>query len=272
MYVTNWNSNNVTVINGTRIVASIDVGDSPFNGVEDTVTGQTYITDYVSDNVTVIGTNLSAYSVSFNETGLPGGTEWGAGLGATTVFDTNSSITFSSPNGTFNYSIRPIAGFEVNDTGRVTVAGNSTVVNVTFREVFGVRFFESGLPSGAIWNVTVSGIAVNFTAPWANFTEPNGSYRVLDLADPRFLDHVEREHHGDRSPRERDGRVHRGHLPANLLGAGPSGRDDLDRPGRIDAARPPPPRRSPFRSRTGRTSTTSFRSRGTRRLPRDRMT
>jgi YVTN family beta-propeller protein len=186
VYLTNWASNNVSAINGTRVVASIDVGLAPYDGVDDTVTGQTYIDVYDSDNVTVIGDNMSAYSVTFNETGLPAGTEWTAQLGSTAILDTNSSITFSSPNGTFNYSIWPIANFEVNGSGQVTVAGNSTVVNVTFRELFGVDFSELGLPNGTTWNVTVDAVAQNFTAPWANFSEPNGSYRYSILPIPGY--------------------------------------------------------------------------------------
>jgi YVTN family beta-propeller protein len=186
MYVTNLASNNVTMINGTTIVASIDVGTSPYAGVFDPSNSETYITDYNGNNVSVLGTNSGPYQVIFNETGLPSGTAWGARIGATTFFESGPSIAFSEPNATYNYSIRPIAGYTVNGTGKVTVSGQDVVVNVTFRKLFEIPFQETGLPLGMGWNVSIGSEWNNTTTPVIGLFEPNGTYTYDILPIPGY--------------------------------------------------------------------------------------
>ena len=114
--VENLLSNNVTMFNGTTILASIDVGDSPFSGVFDPTNSETYLTDYNANNVSVLGTTLNAFTVTFNETGLPTGTTWEAQIGPTAFFSSTPSIVFSQGNGPFDYSVWPVQGYTVNQT------------------------------------------------------------------------------------------------------------------------------------------------------------
>ncbi|HEV2165452.1 MAG TPA: YncE family protein [Thermoplasmata archaeon] len=176
VYVTNLLTNNVTMFNGTTIVASIDVGTSPFSGVYDSANSETYVSDYNAHNVTVLGTNLSAYTVVFNETGLPNGTTWEAQIGPTAFFSSTPSIAFSQPNGPFNYSIWPVGGYVVNETGSARVNGADLLVNVTFRELFEIPFREAGLPVGTPWNISIGPASNESTTALLGLFEPNGTY------------------------------------------------------------------------------------------------
>ena len=59
LYVLNSGSENVTVVDGTKVIRSIVVGTNPVSSVYDRADGDVYVVNYGSDNVTVInGTNV----------------------------------------------------------------------------------------------------------------------------------------------------------------------------------------------------------------------
>jgi hypothetical protein len=143
-----------------------------------------------SGSVTVAGSASSVavsftrvtYSVTFTETGLPGGTSWSVTLNGTLESSTGPSIAFAEPNGTYAYRIGVVPGYSPTvASGLVTVSGAALAVGVTFGTVtYSVVFSESGLPSGLTWQVTVGGspqsLVTNGGTDSLTFTEPNGSY------------------------------------------------------------------------------------------------
>ena len=120
------------------------------------------------------------YNVTFTETGLPSGTPWSVKMNGSTLSST-SSIIFTKPNGTYSYSVGAVSGYESSPSqGTVTVAGSSVSVAVTFvpeiARNYSVTFTETGLPSGALWNVTLNGISKNSSSTSILFSKPNGTY------------------------------------------------------------------------------------------------
>ncbi|EQD43571.1 hypothetical protein B1B_13753, partial [mine drainage metagenome] len=59
------------------------------------------------DKVTV----QPVYTVSFSETGLPGGTPWSVTLNGSTQSSTTNVIAFSESNGTYGYTIVDVSGW-----------------------------------------------------------------------------------------------------------------------------------------------------------------
>jgi hypothetical protein len=141
------------------------------------------------DCVTWIGQILSVqvppsappYAVAFQEEGLPDGTEWNLTThGAThseTVANSSSSIQLTLGNGSYSYSVPPIAGYTVVAIGTYQVDGGSVYLRVPFHQVlYSVIFSEAGLPSGTTWVVSLNdtfGYSNTTSIPYA---EPNGTY------------------------------------------------------------------------------------------------
>ncbi len=97
------------------------------------------------------------YSVTFNETGLPSGTNWSVALYGTNNSSRTSTVEFFEPNGWYPYIINSIPGFVVApSSGWVHVHNAAVPVNVTFNETFNVTFTEAGLPNGTTWYVNGS--------------------------------------------------------------------------------------------------------------------
>lgn len=116
--------------------------------------------------------------ITFTESGLPSGSSWTVTLGGTPGKSTTTVIGFLAPNGTYAYVATPVAGYTVSpNSGTVTVSGSSVNVNVVFTRVtYTVTFTESGLPSGTLWTVTLSGTPNTNTGNTLQFTEPNATY------------------------------------------------------------------------------------------------
>jgi hypothetical protein len=153
------------------------------------------------------------YNVTFNETGLPAGTNWTVSVfwhGGWMHFplrghhetSNGPTLVFSLPNGTYRYLVHPVAGFLVEGGGHglVRVAGASPpTVNVTFARLttYAVTFSESGLASGTNWTVRVVPAEVAWhheggrgtvTGNGASLTLslPNGTYAFCVLPVPGY--------------------------------------------------------------------------------------
>jgi hypothetical protein len=73
------------------------------------------------------------YPVTFSESGLPSGKSWSVALDGMIKSSTTSTITFDEPNGTYSYTVGPVAGCESNsNSGSVTVNGAAASVAVKF--------------------------------------------------------------------------------------------------------------------------------------------
>lgn len=111
----------------------------------------------------------TVYSVQFWENGLPVGTPWSVTLGASSSAGSTTVLTFTEPNGTYDFTVPNEAGYAPSPaSGSVGVGGANRIVNVTYALIEG-RLVGSVTPGSAV--VTVNGTPVVLQ---------NGSY-VLDL-------------------------------------------------------------------------------------------
>ncbi len=128
----------VTVINGTTDanLGEIAVGIQPSQPLVDPANGDLYVTNMESYNVTVIETGVCSTQcpVTFQETGLPAGTNWSV------VIDNDTNVTRAPgtnnlilPGGTFAFTIPPLAGYIPSpSSGSLTVDGHPRAVNITW--------------------------------------------------------------------------------------------------------------------------------------------
>ncbi len=111
------------------------------------------------------------YSVTFEENGLPAGTEWGVGtpvngsgtpLGdletGTVVNETAApgSVTLADPAGTYSYLPTSNDPAYAAADGTFEIVNQSLVLEVTFTLAFSLNVTESGLPAGTAWSVSVT--------------------------------------------------------------------------------------------------------------------
>jgi hypothetical protein len=128
---------------------------------------------------TIVFSPAATYTVTFSESGLPGGTSWSVTLNGTTLSSTTSSIAFSQTNGTYSFSVPTITGYSANpSTGSVAVAGAPVSRSIVFTYIgtYTVTFTESGLPTGWSWSVTLAGATKSSTTNTITFAEVNGAY------------------------------------------------------------------------------------------------
>ena len=129
--------------------------------------------------------NLVKFSVIYIETGLANGTEWYVKLGNETEFSYSNRLVFSFPNGTYNYVIGTVPGYNSSlKTGIIKINGSNITVNVTFYQIkYMIIFSESGLEPQTQWYVTVGNITHSSTNSTIIFYEPDGShvYEILPI-------------------------------------------------------------------------------------------
>jgi hypothetical protein len=141
-------------------------------------------------NLVVQVTFEKIYSVTFEQNGLPTGTNWSLEVtGVNGSFWSNSSSNskvFYEIFGVWAYqSSSP--GYHVNELfnyGSVNVTDTDMVVPVTFEFLYSVVFDESGLAAGTPWNLTVTGVdgpvSINSSAAAKTFFEVDSIYNAHD--------------------------------------------------------------------------------------------
>ncbi|MEM3291003.1 MAG: hypothetical protein QW046_05755 [Candidatus Micrarchaeaceae archaeon] len=73
------------------------------------------------------------YTVSFTESGLPSGTSWSVTFNNQTQTSTTDSITFTAPNGTYEYRVLQSGAYVPSPvSGPITVNNAPVTVYVTF--------------------------------------------------------------------------------------------------------------------------------------------
>ncbi len=101
------------------------------------------------------------YTVKFQQSGLPQGTEWYLNLSDGIKFTSVSgSIEFSEPNGTYFYTVATSNKMYQPSvhSGYISVNGGPLELNVHFQKVtYAANFLETGLPDGVNWYVNISG-------------------------------------------------------------------------------------------------------------------
>ena len=123
--------------------------------------------------------NKTAYVTTFKETGLPEGSTWYVNITGhpSSGALTGNVFSISLPNGTYSYAISTNNKDYASPGASFTVLGQSITVPVVFHSItYALKFVESGLPSGTIWNVTVDGHGLSSTSSTITFQLINGSY------------------------------------------------------------------------------------------------
>jgi len=118
---------------------------------------------------------VAVYNVTFVEQGLPDGTVWTIDL-AGTYYQGYSSFTLSEPNGTYDWSLLPVPGYNSTLSPEpIVVRGGPVTAYLNFTRAavppYLVSFIEGGLPVGATWWVQLdssvsssAGTTVHFSA------------------------------------------------------------------------------------------------------------
>ena len=119
----------------------------------------------------------AAYPLDFDETGLSAGTSWSVSVAGVSRSSTSSQISFDLWNGTYRYSITPVAGYETTWSGSITILGENVTLSVSLVPVtYTVEFAASGLPAGTYWGVTLADSTRTSSTSIIAFQLPNGTY------------------------------------------------------------------------------------------------
>jgi hypothetical protein len=121
------------------------------------------------------------YPVYFNETGLPGGTQWSVSIdGNPPHTTTTSSIEVPEFNGSYSFTVQSSTS-EYRPSpanGNFGVSGQTVQVPITFIQVtYTVTFAEAGLTSAQRpWSVTFGGMLYSSPNPTIVISAANGTY------------------------------------------------------------------------------------------------
>jgi hypothetical protein len=139
-----------------------------------------------------------AYPVTFSETGLPAGTQWGVAIHShfdlagvpSEVNRSYSSLTGSlaveAPNGTYGFTIDNVAGYRASVgnssfllNSSFTLQGASIAVDLQFSPTspaaprYAVTFVEAGLEPGTQWSLTTRNVTTTLVGNVTNVTVSN---------------------------------------------------------------------------------------------------
>ncbi len=119
------------------------------------------------------------FPVTFEETGLPPGQNWSVRLAGGLGSSNRSTIQFLEVNGSYPFTLPPVPGYRPSpSTGTVVVNGSSVTVQIVWTPItYPVAFHETGLPTGAGWNVSLSGWGgVEGSGSTLTIAVPNGTF------------------------------------------------------------------------------------------------
>ena len=182
VFVADSGAENVSVIWDATdtVVATVPVGLYPEGIAYDPEQGRLFVANEGSSNVSVLSAPAPTSSVTFQETGLPGGSRWTVALsGGPELNSTTSVLSFQVAPGNLSFAIAPAASLVPNTTsGEIRAVGWAVVILVGFAAPrYPVTFVESVLPPGTEWWANISGQpSQNTTASSLVTALPNGSY------------------------------------------------------------------------------------------------
>jgi len=190
---------NVTAINGATdtVAGSVVVGYGPVALAYDGANGYVYVVNEGSGSVSIIEPSVSSppptYPVTFAESGIPGGLEWGVTIDQMIFLLGNTtdatSLSTSLPNGSYPYYAWATNGTYSTLAGTVVVDGAAVAVSVVFGAM---DFAESGLARGMTWYVNVTnGPSLSSSGSSLSTRLPNGTYHyVVGLSTVRTKEYV----------------------------------------------------------------------------------
>jgi len=163
-----------------RVVAPVIYRDFPAVPIGYTVMPATGAVSVPTSGATVrLSFAVRTYAVTLAEVGLRPGTRWSVHLeGTTELFSTTQRfLTIDLANGTYGYTVLPVADYSGAWSGTVTIAGFPIATDGRFVPVlYNVTFVESGLSSGSSWCVKVGTTTDCSTSSSVVFHEFNGTY------------------------------------------------------------------------------------------------
>ena len=119
------------------------------------------------------------YNVTFKESNLPAGTTWSVTLNGSTESSSTSAVSFSVPNGTYEYSIGSVVGYHTASTGNLTVDGSPLLMQVAFiQNEYTLTVKETGLPAGDSWMLTFNGTQHVSASDIISIQTVSGTYSV----------------------------------------------------------------------------------------------
>ena len=129
------------------------------------------------------------YVLTFTETGLPKNTSWSISLSGVVNNATTSAISFSEPNGTYDYSIGGVVGYTTSSAGgSVAVNGSSTQVSITFSPLvvtptqITMGYGTSPANFVPLAFATVNGSTVSFTIQPQYLTGNQSKYLMIRIS------------------------------------------------------------------------------------------
>lgn len=119
-----------------------------------------------------------SYNVTFVSVGLPGGTPWNVEFQNTRQWSPSGTLTEAAPNGSYAFSLGPVAGWQPDPThGVITVAGGPTNVTIDWSEVtYPLQVTAVGLPPGLGWSIDIQGTVQVSSGGPLSIPLPNGTY------------------------------------------------------------------------------------------------
>ena len=162
------------------------------------ISSPNYLASASSSNFTVDQSGLTenvitltekAFGVTFVETGLPSNTSWSISLNGAVKNSTTSAISFSEPNGTYDYSIGAVTGYTTSSAGgSVIVNGSSAQVNITFSPLvviptqITIGYGTSPANFVPLAYATVNGSTVSFTIQPQYLTGNQSKYLMIRIS------------------------------------------------------------------------------------------
>ncbi len=155
----------------------------------------------VTGNATVINVTFAkpTYVLTFSETGLPSGMNWTATVNGVLTAGNGSSIAFSEPDGTYNYSLSANGYTAKPFQGNVTISGKAVTVNVTFTKILPlsvnttitIGFGTSVKNFIPVASVTTNGTSVTFVMESYYLAGTNGSsHFMVEISSPVSMHYV----------------------------------------------------------------------------------
>lgn len=174
------------------LVASIPVASQPVAVAAEASLNELFVTSGAEGSLSVVYAPAVPLpppeAVTFQESGLPGGTQWSVLVDDTNASTTASNITELLEEGIHTFAVPDAAGFEaVPAGGTVTVSQAPLVESIDFAGPYNIAFTESGLPTGSLWSVSLAGIEQSSAGPIISFGVPNGTYGFSVGEIPGYL-------------------------------------------------------------------------------------
>ena len=128
-------------------------------------------------SIGVIWTQVT-YKVSFEEIGLNPGTLWTVTLGGSSLSEYSSTITFSDPNGTFAFTVRPVNGYIANpSSGLIHIMGGQVSVTPVI-----VSFQSNNLKNYGYTEKTINlSSAIAYSGEYLDLGYRSGSLTALQF-------------------------------------------------------------------------------------------